>query len=119
MTLIYVKHPSKEIQDRQEKLLASLDEKERTQHALLFNFGNAAYRYHSIEPTQDEYEQWLEGLPDNIRIHSKSLGFEGNKNSFPLRRFANEMRDRGMEEYMKNLLKPQDYEAWSKSTKDE
>lgn len=114
MSLIYIKHPSKEIQENQERLLAVLDEKGKIEQALFFNFGNACYRYHSIEPTQEEYEQWLEGLPENIKSHFIEIGFEGSKNSLPLRRFANEIRDNGMEEYIKNLLKPEDYEEWYK-----
>jgi hypothetical protein len=47
------------------------------------------------------------------------MGFEQNKLSFPLKRFANEMRDSGMDEYIKNLLKPKDYEAITEIRKNE
>lgn len=111
MSLIYIKHPLEDIQKNQENFLASLaEEKQRIYHALLFNYGNAAYRYHAVEPTKEEYLQWLEGLPENIRVNFEKEGFEKSKTAFPLTRFAQEIRDNGMDEYMKNLLKPEDYE---------
>jgi hypothetical protein len=111
MSLIYIKHPLQSCNESQEKTLATCDESEQLYHALMFNYGNAAYRYHQVEPTQEEYEQWLEGLSEIERNTFEERGFEENKLSFPLKRFANEMRDNGMDKYMKNLLKPEDYEA--------
>lgn len=111
MSLIYIKHPVQSCNESQEKLLQSCDEQEQLYHALMFNYGNAAYRYHQVEPTQEEYEQWLEGLPEKARNVFSAMGFEGNRLSLPLKRFANEMRDNGMDEFIKNLLKPEDYKA--------
>jgi hypothetical protein len=111
MSLIYVKHPHKAIQENQETFLESLDKEQQVKQALMFNFGNASYRYHTIEPTKDDYEQWLEGLPENVRASFKTMGYEKSKSALPLKRFANEMRDNGMDEYIKNLLKPEDFEA--------
>ena len=111
MNLIYIKHPLQSCNESQEKTLATCDESEQLYHALMFNYGNAAYRYHQVEPTQEEYEQWLEGLPERARKTFEEMGFEQNKLSFPLKRFANEMRDNGMDEYIKSLLKPEDYKA--------
>lgn len=54
---------------------------------------------------------WLEGLPEKVRIEFKVMGYDKCKSALPLKRFANEMRDIGMDEYIKNLLKPEDYEA--------
>lgn len=105
-----MKHPLRDCQQSQENFLASVDEKERLFHALLFNYGNAAYRYHSVEPTEEEYLQWLEGLPEELRTHFKGQGYEKCKTAFPLTRFTNEIRDVGMDEYMKKLLRPEDYE---------
>ena len=110
MSLIYIKHPLENIQENQENFLASIGEKERLFHALLFNYGNAAYRYHSVEPTEEEYLQWLEGLPENLRAHFEKQGYEYSKTAFPLTRFAQEIRDVGMDEYMRNLLTPEDYQ---------
>lgn len=110
MSSIYIKHPSEDIQKNQEIFLSSLvEEKQKLYHALLFNYGNAAYRYHSVEPTEEEYLQWLEGLPENMRVNFEKEGFEKSKTAFPLTRFAQEIRDNGMDEYMKNSLKPEDY----------
>ena len=111
MDLIYIKHPKEEMQKNQANFLASLAEKEKIHHALLFNYGNAAYRYHtSVEPTEEEYFQWLEGLPEDLKAHFTREGFENSKTVASLTRFVQEIRDNGMDEYMKRLLKPEDFE---------
>ncbi len=119
MSLIYIKHPLKSCNESQEKILATCDESEQLFRALMFNYGNAIFRYHQVEPTPEDYEQWLEGLPDRARKTFEEMGFEQNKLSFPLKRFANEMRDKGMDEYIKSLLKPEDYKAISEMGKSE
>ena len=112
MSSIYIKHPHEDRNVSQELFLSKCDESERLFHVLMFNYGNATYRYHEIEPTEEDYEQWLEGLPEKIRISFAKLGYENNKSALPLKRFANEMRDIGMDEYIQNLMKPEDYQAF-------
>jgi hypothetical protein len=76
MSLIYVKHPIDSYNASQEKIIAESNEKDRSFHALMFNYGNAAYRYHNIKPTHEEYLDWLAGLPENIKKNFEELGFE-------------------------------------------
>jgi hypothetical protein len=113
MNLIYVKHPIDSCNVNQEKIIAESNEKDRTFHALMFNYGNATYIYNNIEPTHEEYLNWLSGLPDNIKKNFEELGFEKSKTSISLRRHANEIRDIGMDEFIKTLLTEEDYEAMS------
>lgn len=117
MDLIYVKHPDEDRNESQARYLAKCDESERLFHILMFNYGNAAYRYHEVEPTQEDYEQWLEGLPERAKISFKKMGYENSKSALPLKRFANEMRDIGMDEYIQKLMKPEDYQAFKNLSK--
>ncbi|PLK42074.1 hypothetical protein [Emticicia sp. TH156] len=118
MSLIYVKHPNDEQNKNQESFLLNFEGAEQQSHALLFNYGNAAYPYHRIDPTEEDYKMWLEGMPENLRIEFKVMGYEKCRSSLPLKRFANEIRDVGMDEYIKNLLTPENYEAMSKIGKE-
>jgi hypothetical protein len=114
MDMIYIKHPIEKYNQSQKALLEKCSESERLQQALLFNHGNAAYRYYQIEPTQEEFKDWLVGLPENIRKKFEEDGFESSKNVLPFLRFAQELRDVGMDEYLKKLLTPEDYIAIKK-----
>lgn len=112
MDLIYIKHPIESCNIEQEKFLANCGEEYKEFHIQMFNFGNATYLYHQIEPTEEDYKDWLTGLPANIRLAFTKMGYEKSKTALPLKRFANEIRDNGMDEYLKKLLKPEDYQAY-------
>jgi len=114
MDSIYIKHPIEKYNQQQMDFLEKCPDSKRAEHALLFNFGNATYRYHQIEPTPEEFEYWLEGLPDPLRKSFQKEGFENSKTALPFLRFAQELRDLGMDEYIKNVLTPQDYIAIKK-----
>ena len=114
MDMIYIKHPIEKFNTSQKTFLEKCSESERLEHALLFNYGNAAYRYHQVEPTEEEYKDWLEGLPEDLRKRFEKEGFESCKTALPFLRFTQESRDVGMDEYMKALLTPEDYIAIQK-----
>jgi hypothetical protein len=116
MSLIYIKHPVESCNIQQELFLSSCNEELKSYHTLMFNYGNATYRYHKIEPSEEEYKDWLVGLPENIRNSFTEKGYEKSKTALPLKRFANEIRDNGMDKYLKKLLKPDDYQAIQKSS---
>ena len=77
-------------------------------HELMFTYGNAAYRYHERvsehPPTLEDYNEWLDGLPENIRKGMSEKGFEYCKTTFPFTRYVNEKNDLGMDEFVKNLM---------------
>lgn len=89
-----MEHPNKEQRENQKKILAQLPEEQREEHALLFRFGNAAYIYHkeanSFKPTRTDFEEWLIGLPENVRNDMKIKGFEGCKGVFSFTRYVME-----------------------------
>lgn len=105
---IKVKHPLPHCNMQQEELIANCPEDQRRYHILLFNHGNASYRYHNAakdaNPTRTDYEEWLEGLPANIRAHMEKSGFEYCKTVLSFTRYVNEKNDLGMDEYVKLLM---------------
>ncbi|MBB3841987.1 hypothetical protein FHS57_006016 [Runella defluvii] len=118
--LIYVKHPNKQIRQNQIEALEKSPVDQFDFLVLLFNFGNASYRYMSLakgEETMEDFEDWLEGLPDNARQVFEKQGFEAAKTAWPFRRHVMERRDLGMDEYIQKLLRPDDWEKWNDSKK--
>jgi hypothetical protein len=113
-----MKHPNKEQQDNQKKFLAKLPKDQREEHARLFRFGNASYIYHQeaeeLEPTETDFEEWLTGLPENIRSDMRNRGFESCKSIISFTRYVMEKNDIGMDEWMKQHLSESDYKEYHK-----
>jgi len=112
-----MEHPKKEMRENQKKMLEQLPEEMREEHARLFRLGNAAYVYHSLaaeelEPTEQDFLEWLEALPENIRIDMKTKGFEQCKGILSFTRYVNEKNDIGMREWMRQNLSEEDYKAY-------
>ncbi|WP_373513754.1 hypothetical protein [Persicitalea sp.] len=113
--LIYVIHPKESIRANQKARLEKCVDDEFEFNRLFFNFGNAAYRYSGLASgsvTREDYEDWLEGLPENIAKSFRKKGIEGSQNSLALRRHILERRDVGMDEFVARLLKPEDLAKW-------
>lgn len=79
--MIKVKHPVPHCNTAQEATLKQLPEDQRRFQELFFSYGNATYRYHQLatehEPTHQDYEEWLEGLPENIAKDIQRHGSKG------------------------------------------
>ena len=114
-----MKHPNPQIQQNQDDFLKDCPESEKDFHARLFRIGNAAYIYHRLAVTINNdiyevyFEEWLEALPDTIRVDMRKLGFEGCKTILPFTRYINERKDEGMDKWMKEHLCEEDYEAYN------
>lgn len=82
-------------------------------HELMFCHGNITFRYHSdahrCVPTQEDYKEWLEGLPENVRNGMEKLGFEGCKTVLSFTRYVMEKNDIGLEEYIKMHMNNEDF----------
>lgn len=106
--MILVKHPLEECNRQQEEFISKASEKDRRFHELLFAFGNASYRYYQrtreFEPSLTDFEEWLEGLPENVRWDMSKRGFEECKTVLSFRRYVNEKNDIGMDEYIRDLM---------------
>lgn len=69
--------------------LSGLSGDERLWHQRMFRIGNATILYHSktknaeCSPTYEDFLDWLEGLPSNIRKDMEKKGFEGYKTALP------------------------------------
>lgn len=112
--MIKVKHPLEQKNINQENFVQSVSENEREFHELLFSYGNAVYIYHSldIEPTLQDYEEWLEGLDEVIRIDMEKKGFEKCKTILSFTRYVRERKDIGMEEFVKEKMGIEEYEKY-------
>lgn len=114
--LIYVKHPDKQTRENQIHFLESRNPDDFDFWLLSMIFGNASYRYMSLargEETLEDFEDWLEGLPEKVRKVFEKEGFEAAKTAWPFRRHVMERRDLGMDEYIQKLLRPSDWEKWN------
>lgn len=111
--MIKVKHPHEKVNRSQEEFIASCPPGQRRFHELMFTHGNIVYRYHNdakrLDPTLEDYHEWLEGLPQNVRDGMSKLGFEGCKTVLPFTRYVMEKNDIGLEEYIKLHMEPKDY----------
>lgn len=111
-------HPDPQIQQNQEEFLKRYPEDQREFHARLFRIGNATYRYHQLAASAGDipesyFEEWLEGLPANIRKDMEKQGFEKCKSMLSFTRYVNECRDIGMDDWMKKHLSEEDYNVYS------
>ena len=114
-------HPDLECMRNQAEFLNSCPKEVWEQHARLFRWGNAAYRYHQLTSSigydrlKFFYEEWLQGLPADVSADMRRLGFEGCKTMVPFTRYVNERTDIGMDEWMKDHLSSEDYKNYKKS----
>ena len=117
--LLYIRHPNPKLHANQTAFLERFSEPEKSEHAQLFRFGNASVLYYTntdqTGPTEEDYTDWLSGLPDNIRKDMMLKGYERCKSIVSLQRHALERRDMGMSEFMRKLLNDEDFEVWSRS----
>jgi hypothetical protein len=111
--MIKVKHPDESCHQRQEAFLASCPADKRRFHELLFTHGNITYRYHqeakTFKPTEADFKEWLEGLPENMRQDMELKGFKACKGILSFTRYVNEKNDIGLEEYVQLHMDPEDF----------
>ncbi|MGL6128566.1 hypothetical protein SAMN05444360_1344 [Chryseobacterium carnipullorum] len=100
--MISAKHPLEQYNTAQENFINNLADKDKEYHSLLFSYGNASYLYHNlpIEPSFEDYTEWLEGLQENIRKDMQSKGFETCKSILSFTRYVREKRDIHMEDFI-------------------
>jgi hypothetical protein len=101
--------------DNQKEFLAQLEEPQRSFHARLLRIGNVSMRYMSndgedFDPTEEDFENWLSGLPDYMQEDFRAAGLEKSKGALPFRRFYMEYHHEGLDEYLKRHLSTEDYE---------
>lgn len=113
--MIKVKHPIEKIKLSQEDFLKNMAEKDRDYHSLLFSFGNAAYLYYAlpIDPTLEDYDEWLEGLPEgNFKRDMQANGFESCKTILAFSRYVREKNDIGMDRFIMDKMGEESYSKY-------
>ncbi|PRY13782.1 hypothetical protein CLV24_105152 [Pontibacter ummariensis] len=114
--MIKVKHPLERCNRTQEETITKLPEAERRFHELMFSYGNAVYRYHQAaaahEPSHQDYEEWLEGLPLNIARDMAAKGFVWCRTVLSFTRYVQEKNDVGQEEYVRDLMGEEEFEEY-------
>jgi hypothetical protein len=112
-----MEYPDPKIRRYQAKFLADCPPGEQAFHAALFRTAKAAYRYHQqasqiIEPTREDFDSWLHGLPAPIQQAMETDGFEKCRKYLPFTRHVMEPRDIGMDTWMKNQLSEEVFQYW-------
>lgn len=114
----YIEHPQEHFRKAQVSFLSKLQGQERKSQYFLFCIGNACYRYYQqanqAEITVDDFEFWLSGLPIDKANKFREEGLKEHRDHLALHRSINERKDLGLDEYLKNILKPDDFEAYIK-----
>lgn len=78
---------------------------------------NAAQEYYSLanNPSRYEYEMWLESLEEPMKTDDNRLGRKYCQAKLNFKRFVLELRDIGMDTFMKEKLSGTDYAFWKKN----
>ena len=112
--MIRVKHPLDKCNIEQESFLENVSEELKEFHSLMFSYGNATYLYHNlpVEPTLQDFNEWLGGLDGNIQKDMEKRGFEACKGVLSFTRYVREKRDIGLDEFVKEKMGKEDYEKY-------
>lgn len=106
-----MKHPDYKCNESQAEFLAQVPERERRYHELMFIVGNATVQYHrqakEYNPTESDWKEWLEGLPENIRKSMLEEGFEKSKRILSFTRYVMEKNDIGLDDFLKANIDPE------------
>ena len=103
--------------ESQLKYLSQFEGETRIEMGLTLRIGIVASQYHKgdgikFEPTIQDWEDWLGGLPERAATIFRKDGFEKGILSFPFRRFYMELNDIGFEEYMARHLSIEELAIW-------
>lgn len=114
--MIKVKHPLEHCNEAQEDFLMRSPQELRRINELIFSYANATYRYHHAaseqQPTHQDYEEWLEGLPDNIASDMAAKGFEECRAIPSFIRYVKEKHAVGQDEYVRGLMGDEEYQEY-------
>jgi hypothetical protein len=118
--MIKVKHPLDHCNRAQIETIQQLPEAVRRSQELFYSYANAVYRYHqeaaAHEPTHQDYEEWLEGLPENVARGMRARGFEECRTVLSFTRYVQEKNDVGLEAYVRGLMGEEEHEEYKELT---
>ncbi len=112
--MIKIKHPDPKCNQQQEAMIAQAPDHLKRFHELLFTHGNITYRYHDqahrLEPTEADWQEYLEGCDPGFRKVMEETGFEKGRRVLHFTRYIMEKKgDVGLDEYVRRHMDPEDY----------
>lgn len=78
---------------------------------------NDYYRLCPYRSTQQDYQDWLEQMPESMRKSMEQRGYRDTIKSTVFRRFYFELYNQSKDEYMRQHLSDQDFHAWEDAGK--
>jgi len=84
-------------------------------NSTLLEIGKVAMKYYDqviFHPTNNDFALWINSLKEPMRSDFKRMGLEKCKGILNFNRFILELNDRGMDEFMKENLSPEDFTWW-------
>lgn len=106
-------HPDADCRKKQSEFLSACPSEHRRFHELLFIYGNITYHYHKqareFNPTQLDWQEWIEGLEDPMKTKFRKDGFEKCKGVLSFTRYVNEKNDIGLDEFVRQHMDSSDY----------
>lgn len=111
---IKVKHPIEECNVKQRGFIDNIPDSDKESHSLLFSYGNACYLYHNLEidPTEQDYKEWLSGLNGNFKKDMEIKGFDACRGILSFTRYVREKNDIGMEEFIRQKMGEETYQKY-------
>lgn len=111
--MITVKHPEEHCNAWQDEFLQKCNPDHRRSHELLFIVDNITNLYHKqakdFSPIEQEYRDWLKGLPDQIQWEMEDKGFEACKENLSFTRYVMEKNGHGLEAFIREKMGEADY----------
>jgi len=108
-------HWDQEMRSAQKQIIASLSGEEQEAMALSCRVQNVLSNYYNeplAEPTEREFEDWLDQLTPLMASIIAAQGLEKSKNARPLRLFTAQQNGLILAEYLKRNLAESDYLSW-------
>lgn len=73
------------------------------------------YKDTPVKMTEALFDQWIEALEEPLKTAFAQKGFEDAKDVLPFRRFAQELNDDGLRDYMRRHLNKDDFAYYMKT----
>lgn len=114
-----VEHPSIQQKNAQKQLIEQYKGSQKRSHELFMSYGNAVYIYHreALDWINEEiFHEFIDSTRKNVDLtianHFEKEGFHKMQTALPFTRYVNEMRDKGQDEFVKNLMGENDYNEY-------
>jgi hypothetical protein len=79
------------------------------------HIGEVAFAYYQVRrsaPSEQDYHNWANALPDALKNHYQTVGFADGRNNLDFRRYFLQIRNKEMIAYMETNLSTEDFILW-------